>query len=280
MELSTNIDYLRAQRGTLERRDIASCAKIVKQAGFKYVDCSAVHYLMEDNWKEIAFNEKSALDKEGLIVDQTHAPFNFDDYDEQTFKLHMQRAFEITKLMGAKNIVVHASNYKPGENGFDFNAALNTVYDFYAPYVEYAKKAGIGVAIENLCGRSDRKPVLFTCYVEEQKAIIDKFNDPCVNACWDFGHGMVTYGDKHLEMLKLFEGKLACTHVHDNRRGRDLHQPPFFGEGNWEAVVKYLKESGYDGKFTFELVYGCIPDALIQKYMDFLYETGEYMLSL
>ena len=277
MEISTNIGYLRKRRNG-ELCSYEECADILKKAGFKYIDFSGNEYLPDDDWKEKILSTKKYFDKIGLVIDQTHAPFDFDLHDEETNKIRMQRSFEVCKLVGAENIVVHGSNYVPDENGFDFDKGLNAVYDFYAPYVDYAKKEGFGVAIENLCGRHDRKPVLFSCYIEEQKALIDKFNDPSVTACWDFGHGYVTYGEQHLEMLKQFEGKLSCTHVHDNIYSMDLHQFPFFGNCKWEEVVRYLKESGYPGKFTFELVYGCIPDEFIQQYMDLCYKMGEYMM--
>ena len=134
--------------------------------------------------------------------------------------------------------------------------------------------------IENLFDRDDGIRTRFTSYIEEQKAIIDKFNDPCVTACWDFGHGQVSYGDKHLEALKELGNIVTCTHVHDNIYQTDLHHNIFLGNANWEEIVAYLKESGYKGKFTFEMVYGCFPDEFVQKYMDLFYETGNYLVNL
>lgn len=280
MELSTNIGYLRKRRNTLELRSYKECAEILKKAGFKYVDFSGNRYLMNSDWKETTLSIKEDFDKTGIIVDQTHAPFNYNDYDEETFKVHMQRAFEISKMVNAKNIVIHADKYTPDENGFDFGKALNTIYDFYAPYVEYAISVGMGVAIENLFDRKDGVRTRFTSYVEEQKAIIEKFNDPLVTACWDIGHAKVSYGKNHFEALKELGSLVTCTHIHDNIYEMDLHQNLFLGDCNWEEVIKYLKDSNYPGKFTFEMVYGCIPDELVQKYMDLFYETGEYLINL
>lgn len=280
MELSINIEYLRKRRGTSEMRSMFECAEIVKNAGFQYVDFNANYYLLDENWKKITSDILEGFQKVGITVDQTHAPFNYADYDEDTYKMFMQRAFELSKMCGANHIVIHADKYIPDEKGFDFNKALNTVYDFYAPYVEYARKVGLGVAIENLFDRGDGVRTRFTSYVEEQRAIIEKFNDECVTACWDFGHGKVSYGEKHLEALKELGNLVTCTHVHDNTFGGDLHQNIFLGNANWEEIMEYLKKSGYRGKFTFEMVYGVLPDALIQKYMDLFYETGAYLINL
>lgn len=286
MELSTNIGYLRKKRGTSELRDMITCAKIVKEAGFHYVDFSGNYYIMNDDWRETTNKILDDFEKVGITVDQTHAPYTNLPYgsagmDEDVYKEHMRRAFELSHMANAKHIVIHADKYTPDENGFDFNKALNTVYDFYAPYVEYAKKVGLGVAIENLFDNWNGPRTRFTSFVEEQKAIIDKFNDPIVTACWDFGHGKVAYRAKHLDAMKQLGGLITCTHVHDNLNcGPDLHQNCFLGDCDWESVMAYLKEIGYAGTFTFEMVYGVLPDALLSKYMKLFYETGEYLINL
>ena len=221
------------------------------------------------------------LNEMGLTVDQTHAPYNFKDVDSALYSEIMQRSFEASKILGAKNIVIHADKYIPDDTGLDYKKALTQIYDFYAPYVEYAKKVGLGVAIENLfedgpCGMRTR----FTAFVEEQIAMIEKFGDPSVTACWDFGHGKVAYGSKHLDALKQLGSLVTCTHVHDNIWRCDLHQNIFLGDTDWEEVIRYLKEINYQGKFTFEMVYGTIPDPLLQKYMNLFYETGEYLINM
>ena len=281
MELSMNIGYLRKKRGTTEKRDIAECAKICKDAGFRYLDFDVLNCVDIDNWENFFLEANEKLKEADLVVDQTHAPFVYSRYEPEHYKTLMQRSFEASNILGAKNIVIHADKYIPDENGFDFDKALNEIYDFYAPYVEYAKKVGLGVAIENLF-ESDRNGPRkrFTSYIEEQKAIIEKFNDPLVTACWDFGHGNVSYGEDMLDAMKEMGSLITCTHVHDNIFRRDLHQNLFLGSTDWEGVIKYMKEMDYKGKFTFEMVYGCIPDELLPRYMKLFYDTGMYLLNL
>jgi len=281
MELSMNIGYLRKQRGTTEKRDIAECAKICKDAGFRYLDFDVLNCVDNDNWENFFLETNETIKASDLVVDQTHAPFVYSRYEPEHYKTLMQRSFEASHILGAENIVIHADKYIPDEKGFDFDKALNEIYDFYAPYVEYAKKVGLGVAIENLF-ESDRNGPRkrFTSYTEEQKAIIEKFNDPLVTACWDFGHGNVSYGEDMLDAMKNMGSLITCTHVHDNIFRRDLHQNLFLGSTNWEEVIKYMKEMNYKGKFTFEMVYGCIPDALLPSYMKLFYDTGMYLLNL
>ena len=175
----------------------------------------------------------------------------------------------------------------PDEKGFNPEVALKDVCEFYSPFVDYAKKVNLKVAVENLFeGRTVEGPTDFvsrtryTSYVEEQIAVIEKFNDPIVTGCWDFGHGRVTYRHDYMEALKRVGKYITSTHVHDNFWGQDLHNMPFHGDVKWEEVMAYLKEINYPGKFTMEAVYGSFPDALLPHYLKMWYETGKYLVNL
>lgn len=255
-------------------------AEIAKEVGFKYVDFPATAYMKEDNWEELFERDAEMLNNMGLVVEQTHAPYEFNGVPDDEYKLWMDRAFKGSKILNAKYVVIHGDKYVADENGFNFDKGLNTVYDFYAPYVEYAKKAGLGVAIENLAEGPVNERWRFTSTVEEILALVDKFNDKCISVCQDFGHGRCAFRKNHLEELKKVGDLVSCTHVHDNIYGLDLHQNLFFGDIEWEEAVKCLKETGYTGKFIFEMVYGRFPEPLFKKYLKLFYETGEYLLNL
>lgn len=156
--------------------------------------------------------------------------------------------------------------------------SLQTAYEFYAPFVELGKKLGVGVAIENLFEIKNK--YIFTAKVEEQLAIIQKFNDESVSDCWDFGHGYVMHGENHLNELQKLGNLLTCTHVSDNTQKKDLHLIPFMGDINWKDVIAYLKEIGYSGNFNFELKLGAVPAPLLDSYLKLIYDTGSYLVAL
>ncbi|MDP4121415.1 MAG: sugar phosphate isomerase/epimerase, partial [Bacillota bacterium] len=269
MELSINPSYLLRKRNSSIKRSCIECIKLCKDAGFRLIDfdltASPGNIICFDDWKERLYTIKEQINELSVNVDQAHAPFEFNNLENHG--VMMGRAFEACKILGVNHLVIHADIYDKGDGEFNFDDALRIIYDFYAPFVEYAKKENIGVAIENLFETSkDGTRTRFTSNVEEQLAIINKFNDSIVTACWDFGHARVTYGDNQLDALKKIGGLLSSTHVHDNIYGMDLHQNVFLGGTNWEEIMKYLKESKYKGNFTYELVYGCIPDDLLSKY--------------
>ena len=71
-----------------------------------------------------------------------------------------------------------------------------------------------------------------------------------------------------------------CTHVHDNYYAKDLHLPPFMGDANWEELMQTLKEIGYKGDLTFEMVYGNLTNEGVMPFMKNLYATGETLVKL
>ena len=186
MELSVNLGYARKMRGTTQKRAIKDSAQLVKAAGFNYVDAGVAGLVQEDNWQEIFKQAKFDIEQAGLTIHQTHAPFNFKDFTADEYKELMRRSFEASSILGAEHIVIHADNYEPGEKGFDPDEALKEICEFYSPYVDYAKKTGLKVAVENLF---EGKPIdtyemsertRYTSSVEEQLAVIEYFNDPIV----------------------------------------------------------------------------------------------------
>lgn len=278
MELAANFGYLEKRRGTTERRSAEECAKIIKTAGFNFVDLGVSKYAKMPNGKDEILKIKEILDKTGLEVEQTHEPSKWLDYSADEYKEIMQRAFEASKMVGAKNIIIHADKYLPDENGYDADKALATVYEFYAPFVEYAINNNLGVAVENLFEGDKTKRARYTSKIEEQLAIINKFDHPLVTACWDFGHGQASYGKESLEQMKKLGSLLSSTHVHDNIYQLDLHGDIFSGEIDWETAMKYLREMDYKGKFTLEPVYGSYPDGFVQDYMDYVYKTAKFVV--
>ena len=285
MELGMSLDYLLKKRGTTEKRDLSEAAALCRKAGFVYVDYSP-DYKSAD-WAEKAKRDREILDRAGLIVEQTHAPFNrYGQHPEDMFGTYYKNLFEASKIVGAKYVVVHADEYRTVDH-YDEKEAEDFAYEFLAPHVDYAKKNGMTVAIENVFEDSIRRCPQFDgksrygSRIHELKGIIERFDDPDVQCCWDFGHASCAFGaDGMLEPMKEIGKYLCCTHVHDNYYEKDLHLVPFLGNVNWEAHMKALREMNYRGKFSFELVYGSCPDALMEKWLSHVHEVGEYLVGL
>lgn len=281
MDVAFNVGYFQRRRDGAPPRDLVECGKIVKNAGFDFVDFSAYNYALNDGWLEKTERIKAGFDDLGLTVHQTHAPYVFETCSEEDYRENMRRCFIANKIVGSEYIVVHADKYIPKGN-YDPKAAITEIYDFYAPYVEYAKKEGFSVALESLF-----EPVRngvrtrFTSTIEEHLEILEKFNDPSVVACWDFGHGKISNPKTYLDAIKALAPYLRCTHVHDNTTHfeSDLHLPIYFGDTDWNAVIDCLDEIGYKGKFTYEVGYAVLPDPFVEDYAKLLYNMADYLVN-
>ena len=286
MELSFSLDYLRKKRECASPRSIEDMAALCRNARFRYVDYSPD--FRSDEWEKFAHYDRLVLDRAEIRVEQTHAPFNrYRQHSDEAFPIYCRRLFEASKILGAKYVVVHADEYRTTSGRYDHEEILNFTYDYLAPFVEYAEKNGMVVAIENVFEDKTRHcPQIggrsrFTSTVEELKAIIEKFNTPSVACCWDFGHAKCSFGKEGmLGAMKALGKHIVCTHVHDNYYEKDLHLMPFMGDTPWEEHLTYLKEIGYQGKLSFEFAYGSLPDELLTIWLNTVYATGEYMLSL
>ena len=286
MELSVNLKYIGKQRGTKEQRDFMQTAELCREAGFRYVDYSPECTISD--WAEQARRDREILDRTGIVVEQSHAPFNrYGRYPDELFGTYYRNLFEASKIVGAKYVVVHADEYRTVDH-YDEQEIQEWTYEFLAPYVDYAKKNDMVVAIENvfedqsaLCPQFDGKS-RFTSRLHELQGIIERFNDPAVQCCWDFGHASCEYGTENmLDAMKQMGKYLRCTHVHDNYYRMDLHLVPFLGSIDWEANMAALKKIGYSGKLSFEMTsFGCMPEALTKEWLRMLNGVGRQLVEL
>ncbi len=287
MRLATNEGYFRKKYGSDQKRSYEEAASICKSCGFHVIDVGLTDQTPEQNfalraqYQEDAQRYKEYCDGLGIQINQTHARYDFFRISREQFISDLIKSVEITKIFGADNMVVHADTYYDPEYRFQYDEVLNIIYEIYAPVVEHAKKCNVKIAMETLF--EDRAPAgkraRFTSYVSELDDIVSKFNDPIVGICWDFGHARVAHGDNQFEEMEKVGKKIISTHVHDNHWNLDMHSLPFMGNTDWHKGMKTLKEIGYKGDLTFEMVYGCVPDALLTDYAAWCRKIGEHLIN-
>lgn len=285
MELSFSLNYLMQNSRGKKLRTAEEAAKITRAAGFRYIDYTP-DFRSED-WADKARREKELFDSLGITVEQTHAPFNrYQTHPDDIFPIYVSRVFEASKILGAKYVVVHADEYRTVDR-FDKKEILDFTYDFLAPHVEYAAKNGLVVAVEDLFeDDTTRWPKIdgrsrYTSYVEELKAVIERFGSPTVRCCWDYGHARVAYGKTDMvDALREVAEYVVCTHVHDNYCDKDLHLVPFLSDADWSKNLAPLKDTGYNGKLSLELVYGEFSDALAADFMKFAHSAGKELCEI
>lgn len=273
-ELGINPAYFMKVPKNDRKRDIYECVNLVNKAGFKCVDLSAEKLGGTD-----AFELREFLEKRGMRANQTHCPFNrYENDNYESFASRVMKSAENSYNVGAKIFVVHGDEYDFSKE-WTTEKAIQFNYDFFAPVVEYCEKHGMKVAFENVFEDMKDKPRLGS-KISDLITLVDKFGSESVGICWDIGHGKVAGGDNHLEMLEEAGKRVISTHVHDNSHKMDLHEYPFLGDCDWSETMATFKKIGYSGEFTFEFVYGNIPDALLEDYIAIFYKTGKYLVEM
>ncbi len=285
MKLSINPGYFHKVYGG-GFRTVEDTIRLVKSFGFDTVDLSLgstkpeTNIIYRENYLEEAKKMRAFADSEGVEINQSHARFDYTRTSREDFMTDMLKTVDTSALLGVKTVVIHADTFYD-KNGITEPDKVETfIYDTYAPMVERAEKKGIKIAMETLFddGRAEgNKHCRYCSYIYELNSIVRRYNTDAVGICWDFGHARVVYGDDQFRMMRMVGDKIISTHVHDNY-GSDMHLYPFLGKTDWQEGLATLKKIGYSGAFTFEFVYGCLPEELLYDYGKIFYKTGKYML--
>jgi len=251
MRISTEIGSIAAQVG--EEKAIELAAK----AGFDAFDLSmfvmcdydwtnkrvrpSEHPFAGSGYASFAKRLRHIADECGIVCNQSHAPF---PTCCQTIRDHFKRAIECTAILGGKICVIHPDNDKTAKE----NAEM------YFELIPFAKEYGVKIATENMWNwRGGRADFAACSTASDFVAHLDAVNDPFFVACLDIGHAeMMGEQVSAVGMIHALGKRLEALHIHDNDRWHDSHQIPFSMQIDFAAVIKALKEIGYNGDLTLE----------------------------
>jgi sugar phosphate isomerase/epimerase len=145
----------------------------------------------------------------------------------------------VMAAIGLPSATVHA-NWPPGL--FSETEGLRWQIESLRRIAGAAETLGIRVMYEPTDREQDRP--------EHLEAVLEAVPDLLCHL--DLGHCNLC-GRRPVEMIRRFGGRIHHIHLHDNDGRSDLHLPPGAGNINWRAVVRALKEVGYDGTITLEV---------------------------
>lgn len=200
------------------------------------------HPLAQDGYLAFARRLKNIGYNNGVICNQSHAPFPSSPKSEY----YLKRAIECTAEAGGKICIIHPMNDgTPQENA-----------EMYFSLLPFAKEHKVKIATENMWNWSKllNRSTFAACATPKSfNAHLDAVNDEYFVACLDIGHAEMK-GSKTsaAEMIKALGKRLAALHIHDNDKRHDDHQIPFSMNIDFVPIVKALKDIGYDGYFTLE----------------------------
>ncbi|MBR3714275.1 MAG: sugar phosphate isomerase/epimerase [Clostridia bacterium] len=253
---------------------------IFSDAGFDAMDFNndVIEYSTSEHDKDFYIDLKNYAKEKGITICQAHAPFpsSYAEEDKSAKRFEeIVKGMENASYLGAPMIVVHPCthlNYSAEGNAdilFEYNL------DFYRRLIPYARKFGIKIAIENIGLDS------VTSSPERLNKLYDTLNDPVFTICFDVGHSLLQKVDP-AEAIKIIGDRLVCgcTHIHDNTGVSDTHTLPYYGNIEWESVMKALADIGYAGNLNYEASnFICkIPVELRPDGLAYMAKVGRYLI--
>ena len=285
MKFGVNCDSIRKtfQRffGDKENREIKheEVFDFIKSAGYDCVDFgfgSFVNDMPDEKFYARITELKAYLDKIGLQVSQTHGRCG---YPKLTTDFIFERAvkeIKATAILGCKYIVIHPLR-TPNSN-YEGDAELRRQENkaFFKRLEPYLQQYGVIECIENLFGEDGERGICApnTCSKpEEILEYLDYLNSPYFGACLDTGHLLLTgdiTGHTVCGALRMLGKYVKVLHVHDNKKVKDDHYPPFMGLIDWKEFALTLKEIDYQGVLSMELVpYRALPNPSKHALLEF-----------
>lgn len=253
MRLSTSTNIC-AFTATRERLPIDFAVELCAAAGYRTLDvnwCMAMNPdspLRGGDWRREVGRIGELAASRGIVFSQSHLPYDVRaSADAALTDALIDRCIEASRMLGVRWAVLHPAVPR------DASAFVGDNLARLAQPVETARRAGVGLALENI----EEPPPGATRNAPDDSiarliALVDAINDPMVGACYDFGHAHL-YGDDHRARLNALGARVKALHVHDNHGMADEHLLPFFGTIDWVSAMAGLRDIGYANDLTFEI---------------------------
>lgn len=241
--------------------------RMFAEAGFQALDFGLFYsetdyrfQFSDEKFKEYFTRLRKVADDYGIEIHQTHSPMP--NYlftgDEQPGNIYLDsqiKAIHASALMGAKYIVIHPVICPQYRYDYYREETREVNLKYYGTLRRYAMEYGIKIAVENMYNRDPERQNRICPTVcsssKEMRDYVDMMGRDWFVNCLDLGHAHLT-GNTPQDMIHDLGDTIEILHVHDNDGINDLHQAPYTGITDWEAVCKALGDVGYQGTFNFE----------------------------
>lgn len=293
MRLSTSTNLFSYDRGVPYMVPLEHALCVCAGAGYRYLDANFCGLsrknakeapLIRDDWQDTVELWKNLARRLGVSFKQAHAYFPLtsgvgeDGLPDGAFgEEMMRRSVVAARILGVEWMVVHPISVKNKDDP-SLEASMKYNLDYFSKWHEFFREQGVGMAIENMIWGCGNKNV----WADPANliALVDQLNQPDIGICLDTGHAFLS-GYQPEDCVRAFGSRLKATHIDDNHGNHgDEHLVPFMGKISWEAVIRALKEIGYENDFSFEtqnLTAG-FPAELQPELIHFSFQLGSYLL--
>lgn len=232
--------------------------------GFEHVEiwCAGLH--LDPRGETSAATAASWLRETGQRVHSVHAPFGHAAFPHPTeadafhaYRMNLYRqTIDTCNAIECPIMVVHAVN-RTEFNSTD--ADIGRMREDIASLVDYGRQSGVRLAIENIIGSGT--PGEFVCTLQNQTRA---FAGLGAGYCLDIGHAPLTDADLCAE-ADAAGADLVSFHIHNNNGIDDTHELPDNGVIDWPALYDYVRQKGYTGQFTMEIMGSRAPEESLER---------------
>ena len=192
----------------------------------------------------------------GVKAKSCHAPFgprldlSSEDRSVTTAGLKsLGSLLEPCAKLGVETIVVHPNQAPNGQTKQQAEASKARIRQSMETAGDIARPFGLRIAFENMlsAGRSQPCGTMAQLY-----RLVDGLPSN-VGLCLDTGHAFANGLDLADEVRAANE-RLIALHVHDNDGEIDRHWPPGRGAVDWLPFLETLRDTGFSGAWTLEIL--------------------------
>jgi sugar phosphate isomerase/epimerase len=225
--------------------------------GWTTLELAEIHWrrIEERDDPERHFRElRRRADDLGLAFAQIHG-FSFDfcssEADLAAGLERAKRSVGFAAILGVGQYVFHTSSRPWGEEPGVYDAVRERNRDVVGQLADTASSLGLGIAVENTWDHPGpwRR---FGTTVGELLWLAEQTDPATVGVCWDTGHAHIAGLDQY-RAIKALGPHLRAMHIQDNDGSGDQHRLPYEGTIDWPALLRALREIGYQGAFNLEV---------------------------
>jgi sugar phosphate isomerase/epimerase len=284
LAVSTNILYERKEGSRIPMEEsIRACAA----AGYRYLDFGfpelklGSSFFCTPGWQTEIEGYRRLAEELGIAFVQAHAvivdfcnPAGPGEEGPELFRRSLRGA----GILGVPWIVAHPSTGISGGKKAEDTHERNIM--FFREMADYAAAFDVGIAIENMWGKTPEGLSPYAVRAEELGQLIGDIDRKNVGACWDVEHGGVEGLDQGTA-IRLLGKSLRATHISDETGPDNIHILPYTGFVKWEEVLQALAAIDYSGAFAFEIQHylPAMPMELVPAAMKFSFEVGRQLIS-
>jgi sugar phosphate isomerase/epimerase len=208
----------------------------------------------DDSWQIVLGSMARRARENGIDIPLCHLSFYMPDpFDPRLMERYRKElcfGIDAAAFMNIPLAIVHPiALYSKAVRYGDF---IRANMAFLTPVVEYARKKGIKICIENMPSEKEAPDNhLYGSCALNISALAEKLG---AGICWDVGHANVS-GYKQSEQMEILKGKIDVLHIHDNggKGKKDAHLLPFDGTVDWEDVAFGMRCCDFSGILDIEV---------------------------